>query len=89
MPVSVNWPMSAGMPQSSSKAIRHDAGPAPQVMISVPSISKRMARYFEATGGLLVVSGPLRASQESQVTSLAPSGQLNLPQNRGDMRYEE
>jgi hypothetical protein len=43
MPVSVNLPMSAGMPYSSSKAIRQAAAPAPPVMISVPSMSNSAA----------------------------------------------
>src|SRR5215217_277245 len=43
MPVSVNFPMSAGMPYSSSKASRQAAAPAPPVMISVPSISNSAA----------------------------------------------
>jgi hypothetical protein len=33
---SVNWPMSAGIPYSSSNANRHEAGSAPPVLISVP-----------------------------------------------------
>src|SRR5829696_973481 len=43
MPVSVNLPMSAGMPYSSSKALRQAAAPAPPVMISVPSMSNSAA----------------------------------------------
>ena len=43
MPVSVNLAMSAGMPYSSSKAIRQAAAPAPPVMISVPSMSNSAA----------------------------------------------
>jgi hypothetical protein len=43
MEVSVNSPMSAGMPYSSSKANRQAAAPAPPVMISVPSMSNSAA----------------------------------------------
>src|SRR5664279_1454187 len=57
MPVSVNWLISARIAYSSSNAIRQEAAPAPPEMISVPSMSKRMARYFDSTDGLLSVSG--------------------------------
>src|SRR4051794_9241098 len=43
MPASVNWPMSAGMPYSSSNAYRQLRAPAPPVEIRVPSMSKRTA----------------------------------------------
>jgi hypothetical protein len=51
-PLSVNRPMSAGMPYSSLKVIRHDAAPAPPEMINVPSMSKRTATCCNATDGL-------------------------------------
>src|SRR3954447_13617830 len=43
IPASVNWPMSAGMPYSSSNAYRQLRAPAPPVEIRVPSMSKRTA----------------------------------------------
>src|SRR4051794_28401635 len=43
MPASVNAPMSAGMPYSSSNAYRQLRAPAPPVEMSVPSMSKRTA----------------------------------------------
>jgi hypothetical protein len=43
MPASVNLPISAGIPYSSSKASRQDAAPAPPVFRRVPSISNRIA----------------------------------------------
>src|SRR3954451_18423057 len=43
MPASVNSPMSAGMPYSSSNAYRQLRAPAPPVEIRVPSMSKRTA----------------------------------------------
>src|SRR5436190_13069631 len=43
MPASVNSPMSAGMPCSTSNAWRQLRAPAPPVEISVPSMSKRTA----------------------------------------------
>src|SRR5215211_6581207 len=43
MPVSVNSPMSAGMPYSSSKANRQAAAPAPPVIMRVPSMSNSAA----------------------------------------------
>src|SRR3954467_7923655 len=43
IPASVNSPMSAGMPYSSSNAYRQLRAPAPPVEMSVPSMSKRTA----------------------------------------------
>ena len=48
MPASVNWPMSAGIPYSSSNACLQATAPAPPVETSVPSMSKRMIRGVSA-----------------------------------------
>ena len=44
MPVSVTLTISARMPYSSSNASRYEAAPAAPVMISVPSMSNRIAK---------------------------------------------
>jgi hypothetical protein len=50
MPASVNSPMSAGMPYSSSNASRQEAAPAPPELISVPSMSNRIVTRLAARG---------------------------------------
>ena len=50
MPASVNSPMSAGIPYSSSNACFQATAPAPPVDTSVPSMSKRTMRAESSIG---------------------------------------
>src|SRR5262245_54219602 len=60
MPASVNLPMSAGTPYSSSKARRHDAAPAPPVSITLPSMSNRIELQVGPTGPTTLIHSGTR-----------------------------